>query len=113
MHAVSIAMSIIDLAEQQIRASQPCTVQELELEIGKLAGIELQTLNFALTGAVKGTAFEEAKITQHIIEGQGRCSGCETEFVMDSLLTPCPKWGSYFIHILQGREMRLKSISIN
>ena len=46
MHEMSIAQSIVDLAEEQARNRGSLAVEELELEIGRLAGVELQTLAF-------------------------------------------------------------------
>lgn len=71
MHEMSIAQSIVDLAEEQARNRGSLAVEELELEIGRLAGVELQTLAFALESAVKGSMLEQATIVRHIIEGEG------------------------------------------
>jgi hydrogenase nickel incorporation protein HypA/HybF len=39
MHELSIAQSIVELAEEQARNHQARCVEELELEIGSLAGV--------------------------------------------------------------------------
>ena len=41
MHEMSIAQSIVELAEEQARSRHSEAVEELELEIGRLAGVEL------------------------------------------------------------------------
>ena len=48
MHEMSIAQSIVELAEEQARSRHSEAVEELELEIGRLAGVELHTLDFAV-----------------------------------------------------------------
>ena len=60
MHEMSIAQSIVELAEEQARSRHSEAVEELELEIGRLAGVELYTLDFALESAVKGSLLEHA-----------------------------------------------------
>ena len=55
MHELSIAQSIVQLSEQQAREHHSLQIEEVELEIGRLAGVELQTLEFAMESAVKGT----------------------------------------------------------
>lgn len=112
MHEMSIAQSIVELAEEQARAHCSEAIEEIELEIGKLAGVELHTLDFALESAVKGSMLEKARIVSHVIEGEGTCADCGQRFVVDALPAPCPVCGSYFIQIHKGKELRVKSIVV-
>ena len=112
MHEMSIAQSIVELAEEQARSRHSEAVEELELEIGRLAGVELHTLDFALESAVKGSLLEHASIVRHIIDGEGMCTGCGQTFPMEPLFTPCPACGSYCVKIIKGKELRVKSIVI-
>ena len=48
MHELSIARSIVELVEEQADNRGASVVEELELEIGHLSGVEIQTLAFAL-----------------------------------------------------------------
>lgn len=48
MHELSIARSIVELVEEQADNRGASVVEELELEIGHLSGVEIQTLEFAL-----------------------------------------------------------------
>ena len=68
MHELSIAQSIVQLSEQQAREHHSSQIEEVELEIGRLAGVELQTLEFAMESAVKGTLLEKAKIIRRYID---------------------------------------------
>ena len=99
MHELSIARSIVQLSEQQAREHHSSQIEEVELEIGRLAGVELQTLEFAMESAVKGTLLEKAKIIRHYIDGEGQCSDCEAVFPVGNLFSPCPDCGSYLINI--------------
>jgi hydrogenase nickel insertion protein HypA len=112
MHELSIALSIIDLAEQQAKQHDASEIEELELEIGNLAGVELQTLMFALESSVKGTMLENTKIVRHDIVGEGRCGDCEHIFPLSTLFEACPQCGSYLVNILKGKELRIKSIVV-
>ena len=112
MHEMSIAQSIVELAEQQARDHHSEGVEEVELEIGRLSGVELQTLAFALESAVKGTRLEGAAIVRHIIDGEGQCTDCEARFSMEALYSNCPRCGSYCVKIVKGKELRIKSIVI-
>jgi len=112
MHELSIAHSIVDLAEQQARNRDAASIEELELEIGVLAGIEWISLEFALESVKKGTLLENAKVVIRKIEGEGRCGDCENLFPLENLLSPCPVCGSYAVKIIKGKELRVKSIVI-
>lgn len=112
MHELSIAQSIVQLAEQQARKHQASEIEELELEIGSLAGVELQTLMFALESSVKGTMLERARIVRHDIAGEARCGDCEAVFPVETLFSPCPQCGSYYVKIVRGKELKVKSIVV-
>lgn len=112
MHELSIARSIVELAEEQARKHHASFVEELELEVGALAGVERETFDFALESAVKGTLLEEARIVRRTVAGEGYCGECETVFPMNALLTPCPRCGSWWIEIRRGKELRIKSVVI-
>lgn len=112
MHELSIARSIVELAEDQARKHHAAVVEELELEVGALAGVEVETLDFALESAVRGTMLEQARIVRLAVSGEGYCEECEAVFPMDALLTPCPGCGSWWIEIRRGKELRIKSIVV-
>lgn len=112
MHELSIAQNIVQLAEQQARAHQADEIEELELEIGSLAGVELQSLEFALESSVKGTMLETARIVRHDIIAEGRCGDCEQIFPVETMFSPCPHCGSYCVKIIKGKELRIKSIMV-
>lgn len=112
MHELSIAYRIVEIAEEQAREHKAKKIEEIELEVGLLAGVEIQALDFALESAVKGTMLEKAKIIRHEIEGRGHCYDCGLSFATDVLSTPCPSCGSFSVKLMRGKELRVKSILI-
>lgn len=112
MHELSLAQSIVQLAEQQARNHKASKIEELELEVGSLAGVELQSLEFALESCVKGTMLSEARIIRNDIKAEGRCGDCEAVFHVETLFSPCPKCSSYAVKIVKGKELRIKSIVV-
>ncbi|MDR2810325.1 MAG: hydrogenase maturation nickel metallochaperone HypA [Tannerellaceae bacterium] len=113
MHELSIAQSIVALAEEHARRHQALAIEEIEIEIGRMAGVELQTFAFALACAVKNSMLEKARIIRHDIDGEGRCAECDDSFKVETLLSPCPRCGSYAVQLTRGKELRVKSIVIN
>lgn len=112
MHELSIAQSIVELAELQAKEHHATEIEELELEIGTLAGVEIQSLDFALQSSVKGTMLNKAKVVRHDIEAEGRCGDCGNVFPVDTLFSPCPHCKSYCVKIIKGKELRIKSIVV-
>ena len=112
MHELSIAQSIVELAEQEARNHNSTSIEELELEIGALAGIEWTALEFALESAIKGSLLENARIIRQLIAGEGRCGDCENLFPVENLFTECPVCGSYAVKIVKGKELRIKSLIV-
>jgi len=112
MHELSIAQSIVELAEQEARNHHAVLIEELELEVGALAGIEWIALDFALESAIKGSLLEDARIVRQIIAGEGRCGDCENLFPVENLLSACPVCNSYAVKIIKGKELRIKSIVV-
>ena len=113
MHELSIAQSIVKLAEKQALDHNATEIEELELEIGTLAGVEIHSLEFALKSSVKGTILENTRIIRHDIQAEGRCGDCEQVVPVNSMFSPCPQCGSYAVKILKGKELSIKSITIN
>jgi len=112
MHELSIAQSIVELAELKARNHNATSIEELELEIGTLAKIDPVALEFALESAIKGSLLENARIVWQQIAGEGRCGDCENVFPVENLLTACPFCGSYVVKIIRGQELRIKSIVV-
>jgi hydrogenase nickel incorporation protein HypA/HybF len=112
MHELSIVLSIVDAAEEQANLHQAKAVERIDLEIGNLAGVDEHALEFAWTLGVKNTVLENAAYSIHKIKGWARCSDCDCEFEVKELFDPCPLCGEHLIKVLQGREMKIQSITL-
>jgi len=112
MHELSIVMGIVKIAEDETTKVEAKEVTNIELEVGVLSGIELESFNFVWPSAVKDTVLKNAEKTIHIIKGVGKCVDCDTEFNMENVYDTCPKCNSNFKGILQGKELRVKSLEV-
>ena len=73
MHELSIARSIVELVEEQADNRGASVVEELELEIGHLSGVEIQTLEFALDSAIKGSKLENKAFIGKMVSQSLHC----------------------------------------
>jgi hydrogenase nickel incorporation protein HypA/HybF len=110
MHELSIVMSIVDVAEEQVKIHHAKEVERIDLEIGALAGIDDHALEFAWEAGVKDTILEKALRIIHKHDGRARCLECNKEFEINTLYDPCPLCGEHLLQILQGKEMRIQSM---
>jgi len=113
MHELSIALGIVKIAEDEIAKTNATQVDIIELEIGTLAGIEIDSLEFVWSSAVKDTVLEFAEKKIRIINGKVKCIDCDTIFDVNNIYDPCPNCGGYLNGILQGKELRVKSLEVS
>lgn len=112
MHELSIVMGILKIAETETEKAGAKSVQLIELEIGTLAGIELQALDFVWSGAVKDTVLENAKRKIDHIQGKAQCMECDRIFPLEHVYDPCPDCQNYLKGIIQGKELRIRALEV-
>jgi hydrogenase nickel incorporation protein HypA/HybF len=112
MHELSIAMSIIEIAEENARRENATMVKKIELDIGTQSGVVLEALEFAMESAVRNTMLEKAKVVYNAISARAECNKCGHIFYTEDLFSPCPECGNPFSQIIQGRELKVKSLIV-
>jgi hydrogenase nickel incorporation protein HypA/HybF len=112
MHELSIALGIVKIAEEESRKAEAKKVTAIELEIGSMAGIELDALEFAWPVAVKDTVLQGATRQIDWIDARAYCAECQHEFAVENSFDTCPKCKSYFKDIYKGKELRVKSLEV-
>ena len=112
MHELSIVMSIIEIAESEINNAGGGIAEEIELDIGKLSTIEMEAFDFAWNQGIRGTLLEDAKLNVNRIEGLAKCLDCDLEFPIENYYDSCPVCSGHFNQIIQGKELKVKTITI-
>ena len=110
MHELSIAMSIVDIAEKEVKKHGASKVDEIEILIGSLAGVELDALDFVWQAAIQDTVLADAQKHIHYLKAKAKCLECETTFNLEQAYDNCPKCGSYLKELLQGKELKVKRL---
>jgi len=113
MHEMSIVAGILNIVEDQARAADAKVINTIELDVGRLAGIELDSLRFCFETARSGTLAEKAELAINDIPGQGRCPDCQQDVDVDYHMAVCPLCDKALLDIFQGRELRVKSINVD
>ncbi|NTW55805.1 MAG: hydrogenase maturation nickel metallochaperone HypA [Chlorobiaceae bacterium] len=112
MHEMSIALSIVEAVGSRADAEGASRVSSIELVVGKLSGIEPESLRFCFSAASKGTVAEDAELSIEVREGTGRCMECTKEFPVSFYFAECPGCGSLRVSILSGEEFLIQSMTI-
>ncbi len=112
MHELSIAIGIVRIAEDETLKAKATEVTKIDLEIGVLSGVEVDSLAFVWSSAVKDSVLEKAELEITKISGKGKCTDCDTEFDMENIYDVCPKCSSNFKDILQGKELKVKALEV-
>jgi hydrogenase nickel incorporation protein HypA/HybF len=114
MHEMSIALSIIDIVEREAAQADAVSVNEIELEIGQLSGVEIDALNLALSSAKMGTVMEKAETKIITVEAAANCHDCGKTFTADDIyFASCPYCQSIDCEVVTGKELKVKSINVN
>jgi hydrogenase nickel incorporation protein HypA/HybF len=113
MHELSIVMNIIQIAEQQAKAANASVVDEIELDIGTMSGIDMDSMDFAWEQAVKQTMLQNSVRKVNRIKAKAKCLDCGAEFAIEKYYDACPACGEHLLDILQGTELRVKSLTVS
>lgn len=112
MHELSLAMSLVELAESETIRSGSTAVISVDVLIGRLAGIDPEALKFMLDLSKKNTLLDHALINFELVDGKGRCRVCRHEFPVDTLAPVCPGCHGISIEVTGGDQLRIVSMEV-
>ncbi len=113
MHELSIVLSIVDIATAEMEKAGGQSILEIELDMGCLSSIEMNAFEFAWMQGIKETALEHVVKKVNRIEGRARCLDCSNGFALQHFYDACPACGSHRMHILQGKELSVKTMVLS
>lgn len=111
MHELALAESVLHIVETTAKRESLISVQEVVLEIGELAAVEPEALQFCFGSVVLGTVAEGAQLRIVTKAGEGRCSDCNRTIWLKDRHLLCPQCGGAHIHITGGDRMRVLEIA--
>jgi hydrogenase nickel incorporation protein HypA/HybF len=112
MHEMSIAMSVIEAVADKAREEGGGKITGIELVVGKLAGVEVESLKFCFSAACRDTPADGAELVIEEPEGRGRCEACGEHFPVTSYYAKCPACGQFRVRVESGEELAVRSITI-
>jgi hydrogenase nickel incorporation protein HypA/HybF len=113
MHELSIAISLIELAEEEAARRGSVQVSAIHLKLGKLSGVVKEPLLSAFELAVAGTALEGATLLIEEVPIIIYCPQCDARRPVNSLQWfSCPDCGTLATDVAQGRELQIAALEI-
>ena len=112
MHEMSLALNIVELVTAEAEAAGARAVRRIELEVGSLAGVLIDSLCFCFEAAARETMAAGAELAIHEVLAVGQCPACKATHPMPGLVTPCPSCDRYLV-LETGRELRVVAITVD
>ena len=112
MHEMSLAEGVLQLIEDSAKTQDFCRVKTVWLEIGQLAGVEVEAMKFCFDAVVRDSIAENAKLEIIEIPGQAWCLHCAEVVHVTALYDACPQCGSHQVQVTGGNEMRVKELDV-
>jgi hydrogenase nickel incorporation protein HypA/HybF len=113
MHELSIALSIVDMAQEEAERQGGAQVQAVHLKLGRLTGIVKETLLSSYEMACEATPLEGSRLLIEEIPVEVFCPKCEVPRLVDSIQWfCCPECGTPTANILRGKELEVVALEI-
>ncbi len=113
MHEMTLAIGIVDLAVQTAEQNQASKINSITVEVGALAGVVRDALEFCFSEAVKNTIAQGASLDYVHIPASAVCETCGHSFNADERAAKCPKCENYVFQLSGGTEFRVKNINVD
>ncbi len=112
MHEFSIAVNIVEIATEYAKKENAEVVKEIEIEVGELSGVVVDALEFCMEAATKDSVLEGVSTSITFVPGKARCFSCKHEFEVHDFYSACPKCNTPAPEVIEGRELRVKSLLV-
>lgn len=113
MHELSIAMNIIEIAENEMRNNQAVSINKMEIDVGKLSGVIIEALEFALNSSKQNTILSDTEIIINELPARVKCVECSNEFETEDYFSVCPKCQSFRTDVIAGKELQVRSMVLS
>jgi hydrogenase nickel incorporation protein HypA/HybF len=110
MHELSIALSIIELAEEEVSA-RGGVIQAVHLKIGKLSGVLPDALRSSFELASERTALAGSRLVIEEVAVVAYCAKCAAPRPVNSVdWFICPECRMPMEQVLEGKELQVVAL---
>jgi hydrogenase nickel incorporation protein HypA/HybF len=113
MHELSIAMSIVEMAEEEAELRGHVHIQAVHLRLGLLSGVVKDALLSSYEMACESTALEGSRLIIEEIPVEIYCSTCRTQRPVHSMQSfCCAECGTPSAEVTRGKELEVFALEI-
>ena len=112
MHELSIAEAIVDAVKEQMIENAGSTLKMLNICVGELAGVEVESLRFLMGIVLESEGFEDAEFTIRVEPAVLICSNCGEKLPASRIGETCPKCSEWNLRLTGERAVMLESMEI-
>ena len=113
MHEITIAESIVQIAEAKAREQNARSIQIIKLRLGTFTTIVADALQFAFEIARQGTLSRNARLDIEIVPMVVRCVVCEASTQpLRGVCLICEQCG-FPLEIVSGEELQIEYIEVD
>ena len=112
MHELSIAMSIVDRAQEEAER-RDVKIDAIHLELGLLSGVVAEALLFSYEMACSGTRLEGSQLVIKKVPIEVYCPACKAQKTLSSMQWfCCPECGTPTAEVIHGRELVITALEV-
>lgn len=111
MHELSIAQSILDIAERHLPPGDNRRVAVVRVRVGQLSGVVPESLEFCFSAIVPGTRLEGASLVIERVPLTGSCPFCGHTGPLPDSLPLCSVCGEA-VTVLSGNELHVAEMEL-
>ena len=112
MHELSVAQSIVETIQQHVPESEWERVTAVRLQIGAVAGVVPESLEFSFQTITAESLLSRARLEIESIPFRIHCNTCDTTTENEDGFALCSKCGSTDTKMLSGSELNISEIEI-
>ena len=114
MHELSIALSILDVVEEEVERRGNVHVEAIHLKLGPLAGVVKEALVSAFELASEQTDFAQCALVIEDIPISIYCSQCNAERPVRCMQSfYCVDCGAPSSQVVRGRELQVSALELS
>jgi hydrogenase nickel incorporation protein HypA/HybF len=112
MHEMSLAESVLQIAEQAAKTQGFVRVKAIWLELGALAQVEADAMRLCFDAVTRDSIAHGARLEIVSMPGSAWCIACCETVPMQALYDHCPRCGSGQLLVTGGQEMRVRELEV-
>lgn len=113
MHELSIAMSIVEMAEEESVRQGGVHVTAVHLRLGRLTGVVKDALLSSYEIACEDTPLAGSQLVVEEVPGVVFCPACNARRAVDSVQWfTCRECGGLATEIVEGKELEVISLEV-